>query len=428
MASFSRASSLAGLLASLTLGCLSEGTSTQEGSGGTSESRTGSGGTSASGGSAGSGGAGSGGAGSGGAGSGGAGSGGRPGSGGAAGSGGSSSSGGTTTSGGTTGTGGKSSAGGTSGSGGVATSGGTTGSGGTSTSGGSTGSGGIAGSGGTSSAGGVVGSGGIGRTGGVTGTGAVTGRGGTIGNGGQTGAGGTGAGGSTADAGTSPTEFDCTNIPAMPTGGTEHSGNSQGGKDNLAWQIWSNGSPGYLTTFSTPAFIARWNNSGDYLGRLGFEWGNSGKAYTAYGTIKADVAFKKSGNAGQYSYVGIYGWSTNPCIEWYIVDDSFHTMPFNTGDPVVGTFELDGGTYNLVKRNTSGTGGNRCGNVTRWDQFYSIRKTGRQCGTISISDHFKKWDSMGWKLGNLLEAKIVVEAAGGVGNVEFPVANVTTTQ
>ena len=55
------------------------------------------------------------------------------------------------------------------------------------------------------------------------------------------------------------------------------------------------------------------------------------------------------------------------------------------------------------------------------------RPTGRQCGTISITEHFKKWDSMGWKLGNLLEAKIVVEAAGGVGNVEFPVANVTTT-
>jgi len=222
--------------------------------------------------------------------------------------------------------------------------------------------------------------------------------------------------------------FDCTNIPAMPTGGVEHSGNSMGGKGNLAWQIWSNGGPGYLTTFDTPAFIARWNNSGDYLGRLGFEWGNSGKAYTAYGTIKADVAFKKSGTAGGYSYVGIYGWSTNPCIEWYIVDDSFHTMPFNTGDPVSGTFELDGGVYNLVKRHTSGTGGNRCGNVTSWDQFYSIRKTGRQCGTISISEHFKTWDARGWKLGNLLEAKIVVEAAAGTGSVEFAVANVTTTQ
>ena len=81
-----------------------------------------------------------------------------------------------------------------------------------------------------------------------------------------------------------------------------------------------------------------------------------------------------------------------------------------------------------MKRHTTGTGGNRCGNVTSWDQFYSIRKTGRQCGTIAISEHFKKWDAMGWKLGNLLEAKIVVEVAAGSGNVTFPVANVTTSQ
>ena len=103
-------------------------------------------------------------------------------------------------------------------------------------------------------------------------------------------------------------------------------------------------------------------------------------------------------------------------------------MPFNTGTAPSGTADIDGGTYNLVKRNTSGTGGNRCGNVSNWDQFYSIRTKGSQCGTISISEHFKTWDAKGWKLGNLLEAKILVEAAGGTGSVDFPIANVTTTQ
>lgn len=213
----------------------------------------------------------------------------------------------------------------------------------------------------------------------------------------------------------------------MPSGGTVHNGNGQGGKDNLAWQIWSNGGSGSLTTFSTAAFIATWNNSGDYLGRMGWEFGNSGKAFASYGDITADLAFKKNGSAGPYSYVGIYGWSTNPCIEWYIVDDSYSQMPFNTGTPASGTVDLDGGTYNLVKRNTSGTGGNRCGNVSNWDQFYSIRHTGRQCGTISVTEHFKAWDAKGWKLGNLLEVKILVEAASGAGSVEFAVANVKKT-
>jgi len=301
---------------------------------------------------------------------------------------------------------------------------------------GGTGGAGSAGGGGAGSTGGSTtgGAGGRGGTGGA-GTGGAGGRVGFGGSAGSVGSGGAGSGGSAGGAGTAGTgsagapssTLDCSAIPALPSGGTMHSGNSQGGKDNLAWQIWSNGGNGSLTTFSTAAFVASWNNSGDYLGRLGFEWGSAGKAFTAYGDIKADLAFKKNGTAGQYSYVGIYGWSTNPCIEWYIVDDSYSAMPFNTGTQPSGTADLDGGTYNLVKRNTTGTGGNRCGNVTAWDQFYSIRHTGRQCGTISVSEHFKIWDAKGWKLGNLLEVKILVEAASGSGSVEFPVANVTKT-
>jgi len=219
---------------------------------------------------------------------------------------------------------------------------------------------------------------------------------------------------------------DC-NTP-MPTGGTQHSGNSQGGSNNLAWQIWSNQGTGTLMTFSTPAFSAAWNNSGDYLGRLGFEWGNSGKTYDQYGTITAGYAFKKSGSGGGFSYIGIYGWSTNPCVEWYIVDDSFGAMPFNPyNSSQKGTATIDGESYKLFSNSTNGTGGSRC-NASSWTQHWSIRQKARQCGTITISDHFKAWAGAGMTLGNLLEAKILVETGGGSGNVDFAVANLQKTQ
>jgi hypothetical protein len=219
--------------------------------------------------------------------------------------------------------------------------------------------------------------------------------------------------------------MDCTSIPAMPTGGTSHSGNSQGGTGNLAWQIWSNQGSGTLTTFSTTAFSAGWNNSGDYLGRLGFEWGNNSKAYTAYGTITAQVAFKKTGSGGGFSYIGIYGWSTNPCVEWYILDDSFGTMPFNPyNSSQKGTATIDGETYKLFSNSTNGTGGSRC-NASSWTQFWSVRQKARQCGVISITQHFDAWKAAGMTLGNMLEAKILVETGGGSGSVDFPIANVT---
>ncbi len=278
---------------------------------------------------------------------------------------------------------------------------------------------------------GSTGAGGAGMGGagtGGTGTGGASTGGASMGGSDTGGAAGAGAGG-TGTGGDTGVVVDCD--ATMPTsGGTQHSNTwAQGGSGNLAWQIWTNGGPGNLITYDgITAFTASWNNSGDYLGRMGFEWGNSGKPYAEYGTIKADYVWNKSGTAGQYSYLGIYGWSVNPCVEWYIVEDSFHQMPFNTGDRPVGTAEVDGGTYNLVYRRTSGTGGDRCGGAASWDQFYSIRLEGSRCGTITVSDHFDVWAAQGWQLGNLLEVKIVVEAAAGQGQVDFPVANVTTSQ
>jgi hypothetical protein len=247
-------------------------------------------------------------------------------------------------------------------------------------------------------------------------------------NGGRSagGANSSGGGGQGTSGASGAATVDCS--ATVPTGGTQHSGNSQGGSNNLAWQIWSNQGSGTLTTFSTPAFSAKWNNSGDYLGRLGFEWGNGGKTYDQYGTITAGFAFKKSGSGGGFSYIGIYGWSTNPCVEWYIVDDSFGAMPFTPyNSSQKGTAMIDGENYKLYSNGTNGTGGSRC-NASSWTQHWSIRQKARQCGTITISDHFKAWDAAGMKLGNLLEAKILVETGGGSGNVDFAVANLQKTQ
>lgn len=183
-----------------------------------------------------------------------------------------------------------------------------------------------------------------------------------------------------------------------------------------------------MTTFSTPAFSARWSNNNDFLARVGLEFGNAGKTYDQYGTLKADFAFTKSGSAGSFSYIGIYGWTTNPCVEWYIVDDRYGTMPFNAYNATqTGTATIDGESYKLFQNKTNGTGGSRCGSsITQWDQYWSIRQKGRQCGTITISDHFKAWANSGLAMGgNLLEAKILVETGGGTGNIDFPYAKVT---
>jgi endo-1,4-beta-xylanase len=357
--------------------------------------------------------------------------------------------GGTTTAGGWVGTGGTTESGGTAGAGGMTMTGGTTATGGSTDTGGTTwGTGGDTATGGSTDTGGTTwGAGGNTATGGSTATGGTTwGAGGNTAMGGRTATGGTtsGTGGTTATGGSTATggttsgtggntaagggsEVDCS--ATMPTGGTDHCGaNTQGNAGGLAWSLWSNAlnSGSCITTYNTTAFSARWSNSGDFLARVGLEWGNGGKTYDQYGTIEAQFSYKKTGSGGGFSYIGIYGWTTNPCVEWYIVDDSFNNFPFNAYNATQkGTATIDGETYKLFQNRTNGTGGSRCSGVSQWDQFWSIRQKARQCGTISITQHFDAWTAAGLTLGGLLEAKILVEVGGGTGSIEFPVANVT---
>jgi hypothetical protein len=238
--------------------------------------------------------------------------------------------------------------GGRAGTGGASGLGGMTGVGGLPGSGAVQGTGGLSGSSGTPGTGGLPGTGGATRTGGVPGTGGITigvggtpgsggrqssggapGTGGIIGAGGVPGTGGIAASGGTMSTGGAPgtggTPDTCT-VGSLPSGGTTHTGNTQGTAAGLTWYLWSSASTGSLTTFSTPAFSASWNNSGDFLARLGLKWDDT-KTYDQLGTITAQFAEKKTGSAGGFSYVGVYGWSVNPCIEYYILEDSFSTMP-----------------------------------------------------------------------------------------------------
>ncbi|HSY24000.1 MAG TPA: glycoside hydrolase family 11 protein [Polyangiaceae bacterium] len=252
-----------------------------------------------------------------------------------------------------------------------------------------------------------------------------------------TGTSGTTAGTSTGTAGTASgtsSEVDggdpCSDT-TLPTDGTVHmSSNAQGMADGLDWTIWSNGSGGSITTYAdAEAFSATWTSgSNDFLARLGLSW-DSTKTYTQLGTITAEFSETKSSGSsgGGYSYIGIYGWSVNPCIEFYIVDDSFNKMPVNPGSTTnKGTAMIDGGSYTLYTRPTTGTGGNQCGaSVQSWTQFYSVRSKARACGTISVSQHFAAWDMAGMTLGNMNQAQILVEVGGGSGTINFPVASMS---
>jgi hypothetical protein len=85
--------------------------------------------------------------------------------------------------------------------------------------------------------------------------------------------------------------------------------------------------------------------------------------------------------------------------------------------------DVDGGTYKIYTHTQ--TNQPSIHGTATFAQFFSIRQTPRQCGHISITEHFKKWAGLGMTLGNMYEAKILIEAAGGSGSIDFTTATMT---
>lgn len=218
----------------------------------------------------------------------------------------------------------------------------------------------------------------------------------------------------------------CPTGPALTAGTQVCSNNKTGKVGSMGWSIWSSGSGGCITpSGNTAAYKATWSNSGDFLARDGFQWDET-KTYDQYGTIGADFDYTKTGSGGGFSYVGIYGWSNNPLIEFYVVDDWFGTGSAPTaGGTLKDTFTVDGAKYKIYTHQQVNQPSIH-GNSSTFMQYFSVRQTARQCGHISLTTHFDKWKALGLNLGKMYEAKLLVEVGGGTGSIDYTVGNMTS--
>nr|BAF57317.1 putative glycosyl hydrolase family11 [uncultured symbiotic protist of Reticulitermes speratus] len=189
--------------------------------------------------------------------------------------------------------------------------------------------------------------------------------------------------------------------------------NQQGNCGGVAYELWMSGGGGGCSCTikgdGTAAFSAQWNNCGDYLCRAGRGSGSTSG-------ITANYAYTKSGSGGGYSFIGIYGWTTSPLVEYYIVDDWF-SGGGNSGGSQKGSFTQDGATYNIWQH-TQNNQPSIQGTAT-FEQFFSIRSSQRTSGSINVSAHFDKWNSLGMRMGSLYEAKLLIEAGGGSGSIDY---------
>ncbi|MBR4398124.1 MAG: glycoside hydrolase family 11 protein [Fibrobacter sp.] len=186
------------------------------------------------------------------------------------------------------------------------------------------------------------------------------------------------------------------------------------GSSPYHYEIWYQGGNNSMTSYDNGTFKASWSGTNDFLARVGFKYDEK-STYEDVGPIDAYFNWKKDGSAGGYNYIGIYGWTVDPLVEYYIVDDWYNKPGAYLGQKK-GEFTVDGDTYEIYQ-NTRVQQPSIKGTQT-FPQYFSVRRSARSCGHIDITAHFKKWESMGMQMGKMYEAKVLVEAGGGSGSFD----------
>lgn len=119
---------------------------------------------------------------------------------------------------------------------------------------------------------------------------------------------------------------------------------------------------------------------------------------------------------GDYT-LAVYGWTTDPVTEWYVVESHGTGTPGN--GKILGQVTSDGGVYDVYMipyRNVPEIYG-----VTNFNQLWSVRREARSTGTVDVAAHFNTWKQLNLEPGNPVLQMLTAEGFSGTGSLDFTV-------
>jgi endo-1,4-beta-xylanase len=126
---------------------------------------------------------------------------------------------------------------------------------------------------------------------------------------------------------------------------------------------------------------------------------------------------------GSNGYLTLYGWTTDPLIEYYVVDGwGAEFTPPGPEAEVLGTVASDGGTYRIYRTRRVDKPSIR--GTQTFDQYWSVRTEERAQGgdnTITFASHVEAWRAHELELGTMDYQVMATEGFGSAGRSEVTV-------
>jgi len=166
---------------------------------------------------------------------------------------------------------------------------------------------------------------------------------------------------------------------------------NQTGTDGMWYSFWTDGGGSVTMGLNGGGnYSVSWSNCGNFVCGKGWSTGSSSR------TVNYNAGnWSPSGNG----YLCLYGWTTSPLIEYYVVDSWGSWTP--PGATSAGTVTSDGGTYNLYR--TQRVNAPSIQGTATFYQYWSVRTSKRSTGinaAITFQNHVNAWSGKGWNLGS----------------------------